>query len=629
LHTPSNRLAAADSGQDHAHALRALRSALAAGASAARRFDLDDERQLCQAMADALQDATGAAHAVVLVRAGGLLRLAAVRGNGAQLGGTRLEADARRLLDDLAAGELREVRLDGIGMAAIPLAADGREVIGVLCVAIDGDTRFDPAALAGLAATGAARLAGLRAVAADDVPTNVPAIAPADADAHEFDAHTILPGPLADEGGLLRTLIDNMPDQIYAKDCHGRFLIANKAAALMILGRPDSAALIGKSDLDFYPLECGQRFFTDEQAIIRSGLPIVDQVEENLSKDGVLRFYSTTKFPFRDESGNVGGIVGISRDITLRVGADEAARLRERAVESSQDGILITCCLSHDHPVVYTNPAFERITGFKLQDAKAAGIERFLLEVDERVEGAHTAHARDALIARHGDRRVLRAVRKDGSQYWSEVRLAVIRSASGAATHHVFTVTDVTDAHRAEEALTLLASHDPLTGLPNRRMLMARLAQATAAVDGGELQLAVAFIDLDGLKRLNDEHGHEAGDMLLRTVAQRINACIRQSDTIARLGGDEFVLVTLHRTGRASGDAGGVAEVVQKIQERIAQPIGIGDVVVQATCSIGVSLFGRHGTDPDTLLRRADEAMYVAKKTGRNRIVFAGDGGGT
>jgi diguanylate cyclase (GGDEF)-like protein/PAS domain S-box-containing protein len=629
LHTPSNRLAAADSGQDHAHALR---SALAAGATAARGFDLDDERQLCQAMADALHDATGAPHAVVLVRTGGLLHVAAMRGRGAErLGATRLEADARRLLGDLDAGELREVLLDGIGMAAIPLAADGREVIGVLCVAVDGDTRLDPAALAGLAATGAARLARLRALAADVAPTiaprTAPSSAPADADAHEFDAHTILPGPLADEGGLLRTLIDNMPDQIYAKDCHGRFLIANKAAALMILGRPDTEALIGKSDLDFYPLECGQRFFTDEQAIIRSGLPIVDQVEENLSRDGVLRFYSTTKFPFRDESGNVGGIVGISRDITLRVGADEAARLRERAVESSQDGILITCCLSHDHPVVYTNPAFERITGFKLQDAKAAGIERFLLEQGE--QDAHTAPAREALIAHHGERRVLRAVRKDGSQYWSEVRLAVIRSASGAATHHVFTVTDVTDAHRAEEALTLLASHDPLTGLPNRRMLMARLAQAAAAVDGGELQLAVAFIDLDGLKRLNDEHGHEAGDMLLRTVAQRINACIRQSDTIARLGGDEFVLVTLHRTGRASGEPEGVAEVVQKIQERIAQPIQIGDVVVHATCSIGVSVFGRHGNDPDTLLRRADEAMYVAKKTGRNRIVFAGDGGGT
>jgi diguanylate cyclase (GGDEF)-like protein len=138
----------------------------------------------------------------------------------------------------------------------------------------------------------------------------------------------------------------------------------------------------------------------------------------------------------------------------------------------------------------------------------------------------------------------------------------------------------------------------------------------------------VAFIDLDGLKRLNDEHGHEAGDELLRTVARRISACIRQSDTIARLGGDEFVLVTLHRTGQANGDPEGVAGVVRKIQERIAQPIRIGDVVVHATCSIGVSLFGQHGNNPEALLRRADEAMYVAKKAGRNRIVFAGEDGG-
>jgi PAS domain S-box-containing protein len=492
LHTPSKRSIAADSGQDRAQALRALNAALSSGAALSRRLDVEDEQQLCHAVADALQDATQARHAFVLVRGGGAngaaLRLAAVRGQGAGLPDAgRVEYAARAVLGDLNAGETRAVRLDGLDVAAVALSADGSTVLGALCVSLDEATRLDAAALAALAQAGAARLVRLReaAPARPSEPASH-AGAAGDAGGHEFDAHVILPGPLADEGGLLRTLIDHMPDQIYAKDCNGRFLVANKAAAMMILGRPDTQDLIGKSDLDFYPLECGQRFFTDEQVIIRSGVPIVDQVEENVNNEGTLRFYSTTKFPFRDDTGNIGGIVGISRDITLRVSADEAARLRDRAVESSQDGILITCCTSRDHPVVYTNPAFERITGFTLPEARAAGIERFLLEPDEAHPArAQAVPARDGLIARHGERRVLRATRKDGSQYWAEVRLAVIRSASGAATHHVFTFTDVTDAHRAEEELTLLASLDPLTNLPNRRMLMEKLGQAMAAVERG------------------------------------------------------------------------------------------------------------------------------------------------
>jgi diguanylate cyclase (GGDEF)-like protein/PAS domain S-box-containing protein len=598
--------------------LRDLRAAVASAAAMARRLACEADEALLPAIGDLLHDAATSRHTFVLVRLEGSLRLAGYRSRDAQPpDGARLEHTAQRLLECMQAGEMLELRLDGLPCAVLPLCADGREVLGALCLSLEPDTRIDAAALAELAAAAAARLARAHAAAGGEAWT------PDDAPRHAFGAHGVLPGPLAGEHGLLRTLIDAMPDQIYAKDVNGRFLIANKAAAVVILGAPDTQRLIGKSDLDFYPLASGQRFFTDEQQIIRTGVPVVDQIEENLNGDGTLRFFSTTKYPFRDEKGQIGGIVGISRDITLRVGADEAARLRDRAVESSQDGIVITSCTGGDHPIVYINPAFERITGFGLGDAVRAGIERFLLEQDELQQAAGRKPDREALIAGIGERRVLRSWHRDGTAFWSEVRLAVIRAADGAATHHVFTITDVTDAQQAEEALTLLASRDPLTGLPNRRNLMAKLAQAVQLADAGDLQVAVAFIDLDGLKRLNDEHGHEAGDVLLRTVAERIASCIRQSDTVARLGGDEFVLVTLHRTGQAGGDPEGVAEVLRKILQRIAQPIRIGEIVTQASCSIGVALYGRHGKEPETLLRRADEAMYAAKKSGRNRIVFA------
>jgi diguanylate cyclase (GGDEF)-like protein/PAS domain S-box-containing protein len=617
----SPRRAGPDGRQDRAPFLAGLRAAVGGAAALGARLAAPDEDRLCQVLADCLHEATTAPHTFLLVGADAGPRLVGWRSRDGQAAGrgapdaTRILAAAHTLLDGLNAGDVADMCIDGVGVAAVPLAADGAGVLGALCMVVDDATSCDAARLAELAAAGAARLAWLR-LAADMRRQR-------DAHEHELGAHGVLRGSLSDQNSLLRTLIDHMPDQIYAKDANGRFLVANRAAAMMILGAPDTEALIGKSDLDFYPLECGQRFFTDEQAIIRSGVPIIDQVEENLSKEGVLRFYSTTKFPFRDDTGAMGGIVGISREITLRVGPDEAAKLRDRAVESSQDGIVITAT-NHGNAIVYTNPAFERITGFTFDEARASGIERFLLDHDEL---ADSVAGRDALIARHGERRVLRSLRPDGSQFWSEVRLAVIRAADGSSTHNVFTLSDVTDAHRAEQELTLLASHDPLTGLLNRRSLMDKLGQAIGSGVNGDVQLAVAFIDLDGLKRLNDEHGHEAGDVLLRTVAERIAGCIRQTDTIARLGGDEFVLITQHRSGRASGDPAGAAGVLRKIQERIAQPIAIGDIVVNATCSIGVSLLGRHGTNPDALIRRADEAMYVAKKSGRNRIVFADDPG--
>lgn len=210
---------------------------------------------------------------------------------------------ARDLLDGLPPGGLAVRTAAGLRFVAVALSADGASVPGALCFAPGAG--FDAGALVQLAQQAALCLARARA-------------APASARAAASDA---LEAAVKNEFGLLRTLVDNMPDHIYAEDRNGRFMLGNRAAAVGILGRDDVPALTGKSDLDFFPLACGQRFFTDEQTIIRTGQPIVDQIEENLTKDGPLRYFSTTKFPFHDAHGEIAGIVGISRDITARVGA--------------------------------------------------------------------------------------------------------------------------------------------------------------------------------------------------------------------------------------------------------------------------------------------------------------------
>ena len=595
--------------------LHDLRASMAAIAAMGRTLDVCSEAQLCDAIARLLRNATASPCAMVLVRVDNATEVAVCKTREGWEGDAQCaRQEIVRHLPQLNADGPDCLELAGLPFVVVPMSANGRYVVGALCFAVDDDASMDIAALTALAASGAGHLMRVRGAAELQRRQVEP-------ESVSENAQGGQPGRLGDEGGMLRTIIDNMPDHIYAKDVNGRFLVGNKAAAELIFGVPDASALIGKSDLDFYPIECGQRFFTDEQQIIRTGVPIVDQIEANVNNEGVQRFFSTTKYPFCNEQGEIIGIVGISRDITARVSADEALKLRNRAVESSQDGIVITCCTTPDSPIVYTNPAFERITGFNQQEAQRSGIERFLLEAGER-----TDVDRAALVAHHGERRVIDATRKDGASYWCELRLAVMRNADGTATHCVFTLTDVTHARQAEQHLTLLASHDPLTGLPNRRLLMERLAHAVSVSERGGMDLAVAFLDLDGLKRVNDELGHEAGDILLRTVAERIGGGIRQSDTFARLGGDEFVLVTLHRLDQPES-ACGVNDVLLKLQQLIAQPIVIGAATVQATCSIGVALFRQDGARdanlPEALLKRADAAMYVAKKSGRDRIVYS------
>ena len=427
---------------------------------------------------------------------------------------------------------------------------------------------------------------------------------------------------MADERSLLRTLIDNMPDQIYVKDMDGRFVLANTATAACIgVATPDD--LLGKSDLQLFPGECGQHFYNDEQNVIRSGQALLDQLEENINHNGVRRWYSTTKVPLQDERGKVIGIVGMSRDVTLRVAADEAIGLRNRAIESSLDAIVITSCLKPGNPVVYVNPAFERITGFSFDEATAGGIERMLTCDDD-------SQAPEALLQAMREQREGRAVlqsrRKDAGMFWNDVRLAPVRDIGGRATHLVFTMSDITKARDSEEKLERMASHDALTGLPNRRMLMDRMGQALALAARGNFVMSVAFIDLDRLKFVNDNLGHEAGDELLKTVAQRMESCVRKADTVARLGGDEFVLLSLHNLGQDSGALARtclhIGDMLAKLQKALAEPVMLENAPFSVTCSIGVSIYPQHGSSADLLLKHADAAMYLAKKGGRNKIEF-------
>jgi diguanylate cyclase (GGDEF)-like protein len=178
---------------------------------------------------------------------------------------------------------------------------------------------------------------------------------------------------------------------------------------------------------------------------------------------------------------------------------------------------------------------------------------------------------------------------------------------------------DITEEHRQKLYLHHQAFHDRLTGLPNRALLLERLQQTLIAATRRKASFALAFIDLDQFKPINDSAGHEAGDVVLREIAYRLRQCVRESDTVARHGGDEFVLLLLDST------ESGLQRVASAILQAVAQPINWQNNQFTVSASIGFAVFPRDGKDVKELLDAADAAMYRAKQAGRNRADFAND----
>ena len=310
----------------------------------------------------------------------------------------------------------------------------------------------------------------------------------------------------------------------------------------------------------------------------------------------------------------------LQEEIAVRRHAEAALKLRNRAIESSVNAILITDASRPDHRIEYVNPAFERITGYTVADAAGRGMEFLLgpdreqpgmLEIERAVRDLREGHA------------VLRSYRKDGSVFWNEFFIAPVRSERGEVTHYVGVMNDVTEAKRYEEQLAHQANFDTLTGLANRNLLDDRLQQAIANARRANARAVAVLLDIDNFKVVNDTLGHVMGDRMLREVGARLAACVRESDTVARLGGDEFVLVLQN----LAADGAGVLEsaitaLMDKLLTQVARPVLLGDQVMNPTCSIGVAIYPQDGPDAVTLLRNADAAMYRAKELGRNRFQF-------
>jgi len=293
---------------------------------------------------------------------------------------------------------------------------------------------------------------------------------------------------------------------------------------------------------------------------------------------------------------------------TQRSAIAERIRLSSSVFQNALEGIVISDSAGR---IVDVSPSFTYLTGYTRDEA--VGQTMSLLKSGRHDDQFYRDMWTLLLGRGHWSGEIWNRT-KDGRIIAEMLQISCVKDSKDRVTHYVGTFSDITSLKDAQAHLEQLASFDSLTGLPNRTLLADRLNQALPQARRRDKLLAICFLDLDGFKTVNDTFGHEAGDALLREVAQRLTAMVRLGDTVARLGGDEFVLLL--------GDLKDVDELedaLQRVLRAVASPYDLAGRPVQVSTSIGVTLFPFDDGDPDTLLRHADQAMYRAKQDGRNR----------
>jgi diguanylate cyclase (GGDEF)-like protein/PAS domain S-box-containing protein len=281
------------------------------------------------------------------------------------------------------------------------------------------------------------------------------------------------------------------------------------------------------------------------------------------------------------------------------------------AFDHMREAVMVT---DAEHRVVQANKAFERITGYTAEEA--IGETPRLLNSGRQGPDFYREFFR--LLHERGEwRGEIWNRRKNGDIYPQWLSIKAIYASDGKVSSHVSVFADITDIKDSERKLWQLAHHDPLSSLPNRLLLNARLEHAIQRAHRASTSLALLFIDLDRFKNINDSLGHQAGDELLKTVSDRLRASVHEDDTVARLGGDEFVILL-----EGIPDANSVRMIANRILERLTDSISVRGRSLVVTASIGISLYPQDAQDPDTLLKHADAAMYQAKTLGRNRLAY-------
>ncbi|OYX29143.1 MAG: diguanylate cyclase [Hydrogenophilales bacterium 32-62-9] len=418
-----------------------------------------------------------------------------------------------------------------------------------------------------------------------------------------------------------RLLLEASPEAIFGVDTRGICTFVNPACLRMLGYTQDE--LLGKHmhplihhsypDGQPYPVEqCHVRCSTLE------GRPTHIENEVHWRKDGSSFPVEYWSHPIFRDGALMGAVVNFV-DITERKRMEQALRVSEeryRLISNVATDLLYSCIHSDAGfaTIDWATASTERIFGYTLDEILARGCWRHFVHPDDLPEFDRNIRY---LVPGQRSECELRILARDGSIHYARAYSRAMESDAAGKTRLYGACQDITERRQAEARIEFLAHHDALTGLPNRVLLRDRFAQALSLSERAKTRIAVLFLDLDNFKVVNDTLGHASGDLLLQQVVKRLSHCTRESDTISRQGGDEFILLLNDIPNQET-----VERIAGEILQRLADPVEIDGHVLNTSGSIGIAMVPEDGRDFDSLLQKADTAMYNAKEAGRNAYRF-------
>lgn len=405
---------------------------------------------------------------------------------------------------------------------------------------------------------------------------------------------------------LKASLLDSISDLIAYQDLDSKVVWANKAAGDSVGVRPEELA--GRA---CYEIWHRRREVCPDCPVVQARETGQPQMGEIATPDG--RTWLVRGFPVRGAGGDVVGVVEVTTDITKQKRAEEARRESEEhfrvLFETSPDAISIT---TGDGKFLGVNPAMIKLFGYSREEFAEISAADLYADPDDRDRFQHALREMGAIRGYE-----VNLKRKDGQVLLCTLTTAAPRIGSGENPLYYTIIRDITADRARERELAYLATHDPLTGLANRASLTDRLELEIARARRHGHSLAVLYMDLSGLKPINDRAGHAGGDAALREVAGRLALSVRESDTLGRLGGDEFALVAPEV--ETPDDA---VVVAGRVIETFGEPFVVEGQEFSITVNVGIALYSRDGASGPELLRKADGAMYRAKSRAPNSFAF-------
>ncbi len=401
-------------------------------------------------------------------------------------------------------------------------------------------------------------------------------------------------------------VMQNSPMLISVKDTAGQYQFVNKAFESIM--NVEQAAVIGKTDTQVFPESISTLFEKLHFDVLHKKSRV--EVSDRITIGDKHHWFEFICYPINDEQGSVKAVCCQAIDITERRELDEQKKLTAKFFDTASEGIVIT---DTNQNIIKVNPAFTNVTGYTGE------------EVIGRTPGILKSGKQDAKFYEAMWKEIntqgwwqgeLWNRHKNGTHYLEWLTINTVRDERGELTNYIAIFSDITLIKASQQRLEYMVAHDELTALPNRNELKGRMEQAYSRAKRRGGNFALMYIDLDNFKNINDNLGHDCGDILLQQAAERLSLCVRGEDTIARIGGDEFN-VLLEDVSDSQ-----IANTAQRILDHVARPYLIKDQQVFVSASIGIAVYPKDAEDLETLVKNADSAMYQAKEKGKDSYQF-------